>query len=69
LRAAVETGAPTGNADGANPNGKRGWQWVMVTPVVTVFLQGLSRSAAAAIELLGFRGPRQGLKNLTFNFL
>jgi len=48
-----ETGAPTGNADGGNPNGKRGWQWVMVTPVVTVFLQGLSRSAAAAIELLG----------------
>jgi len=25
----------------------------MVTPVVTLFLQGLSRSAAAAIELLG----------------
>jgi transposase len=48
-----ETGAPTGNADGGNPERKRGWQWVMVTPVVTVFLQGLSRSAAAAIELLG----------------
>jgi len=48
-----ETGAPTGNADGRNPEGKRGWQWVMVTPVVTVFLQGLSRSAAAAIDLLG----------------
>jgi transposase len=48
-----KTGAPTGNADGGNPNGKRGWQWVMVTTVVTVFLQGLSRSAAAAIELLG----------------
>jgi hypothetical protein len=48
-----ETGAPTGNADGGNPTGKRGWQWVMVTPVVTVFVQGLSRSAAAAIELLG----------------
>ena len=48
-----ETGAPTGNADGGNPGGKRGWQWVMVTPVVTVFLQGLSRSAAAAMELLG----------------
>ena len=48
-----ETGAPTGNADGCNPTGKRGWQWVMVTGVVTVFLQGLSRSAAAAIELLG----------------
>jgi transposase len=50
---AVETGAPTGNADGGNPDGRRGWQWVMVTPVVTVFLQGLSRSTAAAIELLG----------------
>ncbi|HBH71885.1 MAG TPA: hypothetical protein DDY43_00205 [Synechococcales bacterium UBA10510] len=29
LRAAVETGAPTGNADGGNPKGKRSWQWVM----------------------------------------
>ena len=48
-----ETGAPTGNADGNNPTGKRGWQWVMVTAVVTVFVQGLSRSSAAAIELLG----------------
>jgi len=48
-----ETGAPTGNADGCNPDRKRGWQWVMVTAVVTVFIQGLSRSTAAAIELLG----------------
>ena len=48
-----ETGAPTGNADGNNPTRRRGWLWVMVTPVVTVFLQGLNRSAAAAIELLG----------------
>jgi hypothetical protein len=48
-----ETGAPTGNADGNNPTGKRGWQWVMVTAVVTVFIQGLSRSTAASIELLG----------------
>ena len=48
-----ETGAPMGNADGGNPDGKRGWQWVMVTTVVTVFMQGLSRSASAAIELLG----------------
>ena len=47
-----ETGAPTGNADGGNPTGKRGWQWVMVTALVTVFVQGLSRSTAAAIELL-----------------
>ena len=48
-----ETGAPTGNADGRNPSRRRGWQWVMVTPLVTVFQQGLSRSAAAAMELLG----------------
>jgi transposase len=48
-----ETGAPTGNADGNNPTRRRSWLWVMVTPVVTVFRQGLSRSAAAAIELLG----------------
>jgi transposase len=48
-----ETGAPTGNADGGNPESKRGWQWVMVTAAVTVFIQGLSRSTAAAIELLG----------------
>jgi transposase len=48
-----ETGAPTGNADGRNPTGKRGWLWVAMSPVVTVFLQGLSRSAAAASELLG----------------
>ena len=40
-------------AVGNNPTGKRGWQWVMVTPVVTVFRQGLSRSTAAAIKLLG----------------
>ena len=26
LRAAVEAGTPTGNADGNNPTGKRGWQ-------------------------------------------
>lgn len=48
-----ETGAPTGNADGGTPNRKHGWQWVMVTAVVTVFVQSLSRSGAAAIELLG----------------
>jgi hypothetical protein len=48
-----ETGAPTGNADGGNPGGKRGWQWVMVAAMVTVFMQGLSRSTAAAIECWG----------------
>ena len=35
------------------PIGKRGWQWAMVRNVVKMFLQGLSRFTAAAIELLG----------------
>jgi hypothetical protein len=48
-----ETDAPTGSADGGNPDRKGGWQWVMMTPVGTVFLQGLSRSSVAAFELLG----------------
>jgi hypothetical protein len=48
-----ETGAPTVNADGGNPDRRRGWQWVMVKPLVMLFLQGLSRLAAAAIDLLG----------------
>ena len=47
-----ETAAPTVNDDGNNPNGKRGWQWVIVT-AVTVFIQGLSRSTAAGLDLLG----------------
>ncbi|MDM7937060.1 MAG: transposase [Cyanobium sp. CZS 48M] len=37
-----EIRAPTGNADGGNPMGRRGWQWVMVTAVVTVFVHGLT---------------------------
>jgi hypothetical protein len=56
-----ETGAHTGNVVdavflfpvGNNPTGKRGWQWVMVTTVMTVFMLDLSRATAAAIELLG----------------
>jgi hypothetical protein len=48
-----ETGGPTGNADGNNPQGRRGWLWVMNTPLLTVFQHVLSRSAAAAKQLLG----------------
>ena len=36
-----ETGGPMGNAVGNNPDGRRGWLWVMVTPVLTVFKQVL----------------------------
>ncbi len=45
--------APTGNAHGNNPTGKRDWQWFMVTAVVTVFIQGMRRSTADGIEKLG----------------
>ena len=53
-----ETGAPTGNTDGNNPTGKRGWQWVMVTPLVTVFLQSKAilrqrRLSYSAVPLAG----------------
>jgi transposase len=45
-------------AVGDNPTGKRRWQWVMITALVTVSSQGLSRTTGAALELLGhtFRG-------------
>ena len=48
-----ETGAPTSNADECSPDRKRGWALGMVTAVVTVFVQGLSRSTNAENELLG----------------
>ena len=32
-----ELGGPMGNSDGNNTDGCRGWLWVMVTPVLTLF--------------------------------
>ena len=40
-----ETGGPIGNADDNNPERKRGWLWVIVTPALAVFHLALSRSA------------------------
>ena len=48
-----ETSFPQGNVDGHNPNQCKGWLWVVVTPLVTVFQVFLSRSQQAAQELLG----------------
>jgi transposase len=55
---ADETGYKQGDADGANPHGKKAWLWVAVTALVTVFKVSLSRGQEAAQELLGagFRG-------------
>jgi len=48
-----ETSLPQGNADGKNAQGKRGWLWVMVTPLVCYFQVALSRSQATVQALLG----------------
>jgi hypothetical protein len=48
-----ETSFQQGNADGQNPTGKKGWLWVVVTPLVCYFQVLLSRSQAAAQEILG----------------
>ena len=48
-----ETGFRQGNSDGHNPTGKRGWLWVMVTPLVSYFEVFLSRSQASAKSFLG----------------
>ena len=50
---ADETGFSQGNADGHNDHSKRAWLWVAVTPLVSFFQVMLSRSTAAAVELLG----------------
>lgn len=50
---ADETGFRQGNADGKNPDNKKGWLWVAVTPLVSFFQVTLSRSRKAAESLLG----------------
>src|SRR4029450_13155641 len=50
---ADETGWTQGNSDGANPERRKAWLWVLVTSWVTVFQVHLSRGQAAAKELLG----------------
>ena len=48
-----ETGSPQGNADGRNPDDRRGWLWVAGTPQVVVFRHSLYRNADTAKALLG----------------
>lgn len=50
---ADETGWAQGNSDGANPQRRKAWLWVMVTTWVTVFQIHLRRGQAAAKALLG----------------
>ena len=50
---ADETGFKQGNNDGKNPENRKAWLWVAVTPMVSFFQVMLSRSTEAAIALLG----------------
>lgn len=48
-----ETSFAQGNGDGNNPTGRKGWLWVMVTPLVSYFAVFLGRSQAVCQQLLG----------------
>lgn len=48
-----ETGYSQGNSDGHNPQGRKGWLWVMTTRWVTYFKLSLSRSRGEVEGLLG----------------
>jgi len=48
-----ETGFAQENQDGQNPEQRQGWLWVLVSPLVSVFVVALSRSQATAQQLLG----------------
>jgi hypothetical protein len=50
---ADETGFRQGNADGHNPQRRKAWLWVALTPLVYFFQITLERSAQAAQSLLG----------------
>lgn len=48
-----ETSFAQGNNDGNNAKGRKGWLWVMVTPLVSYFAVCLSRSSQVCQALLG----------------
>lgn len=48
-----ETSFAQGNSDGKNLTERKGWLWVMATPLVSYFAVFLSRSQAVCQQLLG----------------
>jgi transposase len=48
-----ETGYSQQNRDGNNPAAKKAWLWVLVTPLISVFLVTLSRGQEVAKQLIG----------------
>lgn len=68
---ADETGFKQGNADGQNPQNKKAWLWVAVTPLVSFFQVMLARSTEAAQDLLGqdFRGILNSDRYSAYNWV
>lgn len=66
-----ETSFAQRNRDGANPNQRKGWLWVLAAPLVMVFCVRLSRSQAVAKELIGevFRGIVHSDRYSAYNWL
>lgn len=66
-----ETSFQQGNADGANPTGRTGWLWVVVTPLMCYFQVRLSRSQAAAQTILAsaFAGYVNSDRYSAYNWL
>jgi len=48
-----ETGLPQCHRDGSNPNQRKGWLWVLCSPLVRVFCLSLHRCPQAAKDLIG----------------
>jgi transposase len=48
-----ETSFTQGNGDGNNPSKRKGWLWVMVTPLMSYFEVFLGRSQAMCQQMLG----------------
>ena len=48
-----ETSFPQGNRDGYNPKARKGWLWVLVTPLVSWLAVVISRSKETAQQLIG----------------
>jgi hypothetical protein len=66
-----ETSFVQGNGDGSNPTGRKGWLWVVATPLVSYFAVFLSRSQAVAGQLLGeaFKGIVNSDRFSAYNWL
>lgn len=48
-----ETSFSQGNRDGGNPQGRQGWLWVVLSPLVSFFEVTLNRSQQTAKDLIG----------------